>query len=69
MKQLLVYADFHFLPTSQKLGVLLIAVPAGAQNPQQLGENHAHRRVQVNHRYLLLPVQEREDLATIDDYK
>jgi levanase/fructan beta-fructosidase len=47
------------------LAVLLTAVPAGAQNPQQLGEYHAHRRVQVNHRYLLLPVQEREDLATI----
>ena len=44
---------------------LLTAVPTLAQNPQQLGKNHAHQRVSVSHRYLLLPVQDREDLATI----
>ena len=44
---------------------LLTAVTALAQHPQQLGKNHAHQRVSVSHRYLLLPVQDREDLATI----
>ena len=44
---------------------LLTASAALAQNPQQLGKNHAHQRVSVSHRYLLLPVQDREDLATI----
>ncbi len=54
-----------FALTGAVLAALFVAVPAGAQNPQLLGENRAHQRVQVNHKFLLLPVQEREDLATI----
>ena len=33
--------------------------------PMLLGKNHAMKRVAVTARYLLLPVQEREDNATI----
>ena len=36
-----------------------------AQIPQVLGKSHAMQRVEVKHRYLLLPVQEQEENATI----
>lgn len=35
------------------------------EKPQVLGKSHAMLRVEVGHRYLLLPVQEREDIANI----
>ena len=46
--------------------LLLAAIDATAQGkPQMLGKNRALSRVTVTQRYLLLPVQEREDNATI----
>ncbi|MBQ7570869.1 MAG: DUF4980 domain-containing protein [Bacteroidaceae bacterium] len=47
------------------MAVLLMAVTAGAQNPMILGENHAMLRVMQGKRYLLLPVQEKEENAHI----
>lgn len=46
---------------------LLVMTTAFAQNgkPQVLGKSHAMQRVEVKNRYLLLPVQEREDNANI----
>ena len=43
---------------------LLMTMTAQAQ-PQVLGKSHAMQRVEVKNHYLLLPVQEREDNATI----
>jgi levanase/fructan beta-fructosidase len=63
MKNLL--KNVFFAMGSVLAAALLTELPTRAQSPQQLGTNHAHQRVQVNHKYLLLPVQEREDLATI----
>ena len=45
--------------------VLLTLTGASAQKPQVLGKSHAMQRVDVNNKYLLLPVQEREDNANI----
>ena len=46
--------------------MLLCATYANAQQkPLILGKSHALQRVEVKNRYLLLPVQEREDNATI----
>jgi len=47
------------------MAVLLMAVTANAQNPMILGENHAMLRVMQGKRYLLLPVQEKEENAHI----
>ena len=48
------------------MGMVLTAVTAAAMGkPQVLGKNHAMQRVQVDKNYLLLPVQEREDNATV----
>lgn len=49
------------------LTVMLFAVMtvSAQQKPLVLGKSHAMQRVEVNSRYLLLPVQEREDNANI----
>ena len=49
------------------LMVMLFAVMtvSAQQKPLVLGKSHAMQRVEVNSRYLLLPVQEREDNANI----
>ncbi|MBQ7419881.1 MAG: DUF4980 domain-containing protein [Prevotella sp.] len=44
---------------------LLTLTGASAQKPQVLGKSHAMQRVEVKSRYLLLPVQEREENANI----
>jgi len=45
---------------------LLIAVSASAQTqPSILGNNHAMQRVKVSQKYLLLPVQEKEEIANV----
>jgi levanase/fructan beta-fructosidase len=44
---------------------LLTAFAAKAQDLKLLGSNHALKRVEATQRYLLLPVQEREDMATV----
>ncbi|MCH5311050.1 MAG: DUF4980 domain-containing protein [Prevotella sp.] len=43
----------------------LVAIATQAQAPQVLGKSHAMQRVEVKNHYLLLPVQEREENATI----
>ena len=44
----------------------LIALPAArAQAPQVLGKSHAMQHIEVKDKYLLLPVQEKEEIATI----
>ena len=43
----------------------LVAIATQAQTPQVLGKSHAMQRVEVKNHYLLLPVQEREENATI----
>ena len=46
--------------------LMLTLAGASAQNkPQVLGKSHAMQRVEVNNKYLLLPVQEREEIAKI----
>ena len=49
------------------LMVMLLAVTStkAQQKPQVLGKSHAMQRVEVKSRYLLLPVQEREENANI----
>ena len=45
---------------------LLMTLSANAQmQPQILGDNHAFQRVKPTQKYLLLPVQEKEDLANV----
>ena len=44
---------------------LMMALTVNAQAPQLLGDNHAMKRVEVNSRYLLLPVQEKEENANV----
>ena len=46
------------------VAAVLMTLSAQAQ-PQVLGNSHAMQRVEVKNHYLLLPVQEREDNATI----
>ena len=46
------------------VAALLMTMSAQAQL-QVLGKSHAMQRVEVKNHYLLLPVQEREDNATI----
>ena len=44
----------------------LIALPAArAQAPQVLGKSHAMQHIEVKDKYLLLPVQEKEEIATV----
>jgi levanase/fructan beta-fructosidase len=48
------------------MALMLTLVGASAQEkPQVLGKSHAMQRVEVKNKYLLLPVQEREDIARI----
>ena len=47
------------------LAVVIMATAAWAQTPQMLSDNHAMLRVDVSNRYLLLPVQEREEIANV----
>ena len=48
------------------MGMLFAVMTVSAQQkPLVLGKSHAMQRVEVNSRYLLLPVQEREDNANI----
>ena len=44
---------------------MLMTVSAQAQQLQVLGSNHAMKRVEVSQKYLLLPVQERDEIANI----
>ena len=44
---------------------LLAATSASAQLPQMLGDNHAMMHIDVTGKYLLLPVQEKEENASI----
>ena len=44
---------------------LLMAVTVKAQGPMILGDNHAMLRVKQGTKYLLLPVQEKEENANI----
>lgn len=45
--------------------ILCLSAQAGNTSPLLLGNNHAMKRVNVTQRYILLPVQEREDYASI----
>ena len=47
------------------MAALLMAVTVKAQSPMILGENHAMLRLQQGTKYLLLPVQEKEENAHI----
>ena len=47
------------------MAALLMAATAKAQSPMILGENHAMMRLQQGTKYLLLPVQEKEENAHI----
>ena len=47
------------------MALMLTLVGASAQKPQVLGKSHAMQRVEVKNKYLLLPVQEREENAAI----
>ena len=47
------------------MAALLMAVTMNAQTPMILGENHAMLRVEQGSKYLLLPVQEKEENAHI----
>ena len=48
------------------MALMLALVGVSAQEkPLVLGKSHAMQRVEVNNKYLLLPVQEREDNANI----
>ena len=47
------------------LAMLTLAIGGNAQTLQVLGDNHAMQRVEVKTHYLLLPVQEKEEIANI----
>ena len=47
------------------IAAVLVAVSATALTPQMLSDNHAMLRVSVDGRYLLLPVQEKEEIANL----
>ncbi len=47
------------------LVMLLVALSVSASAPRLLGKNHAMQTIQVKGKYLLLPVQEREDIANV----
>jgi len=44
---------------------LVLTGAMAADRPQVLGKSHAMLRVDVKNRYLLLPIQEREEIANI----
>ena len=54
--------SYRFLTS---LAFAFMALMAMAQTPQLLGENHAMLRLDVSGQYLLLPVQEREEIANV----
>ena len=45
--------------------ILCLSVQAENTSPMLLGKSHAMQRVKVEKKYMLLPVQEREEIATI----
>ncbi len=47
------------------IAFVLMTMMANAQAPQILGESHAIQRIGVTSKYLLLPVQEKEEIANI----
>ena len=47
------------------LTLMLMAVTTKAQTPQILGDNHAMLPLKVSGKYLLLPVQEKEEIANV----
>ena len=47
------------------IAVAMLSTTASAQAPMVLGDNHAMQRVDVSARYVLLPVEEREDMANV----
>jgi len=47
------------------IAFVLMTMTANAQAPQILGESHAIQRIGVTSKYLLLPVQEKEEIANI----
>ncbi len=47
------------------IAVAMLSTTASAQTPMVLGDNHAMQRVDVSARYVLLPVEEREDMANV----
>ena len=47
------------------LAAVLVALSATALPPQMLSENHAMLRVDATGKYLLLPVQEKEENAYV----
>lgn len=47
------------------VAAVMTLVASAQQSPLVLGKSHAMQRVGVTNKYLLLPVQEREDNATI----
>ena len=47
------------------LTLVLMAVTTKAQTPQILGDNHAMLPLKVSGKYLLLPVQEKEEIANV----
>ncbi len=51
--------------TIMLLTLVLMAVTTKAQTPQILGDNHAMLPLKVSGKYLLLPVQEKEEIANV----
>lgn len=47
------------------IAAVLMTMATNAQTPQILGESHAIQRIGVTSKYLLLPVQEKEEIANI----
>lgn len=47
------------------IAAVLMTMTMKAQAPQMLGESHAIQRIGVTSKYLLLPVQEKEEIANI----
>jgi len=47
------------------IALMMAAVHTMAQTTQLLGDNHAMQRIEVKSQYLLLPVQEKEEIANI----
>ena len=47
------------------IAAVLMTMTMKAQAPQMLGESHAIQKIGVTSKYLLLPVQEKEEIANI----
>ena len=47
------------------LAVIALTTTQAQQPPMVLGDNHAMLKLQQEKRYILLPVQEKEDIAAI----